>query len=218
VPTVQELILLAPPILLALTIHEVAHAWSADRLGDPTARMMGRLSLNPLRHLDPFGTILLFIAKFGWAKPVPVNPHNLRDPRRDLMWISLAGPASNVALAVAFGLVLRALGPGWLFGLVGGSLNQEAALGLMLYFGMIINVNLAVFNALPINPLDGGKILAGLLPASSAESLRTFERVAPYVLLAVVFVDIFTDAGIFAAVFLPLGRFASSVLAGYSLI
>ena len=104
-----ELLLLVPPLLFALTFHEAAHAWTALRLGDPTAKLLGRLTLNPLVHLDPIGTIVFFIARIGWAKPVPVDVRYLRHPRRDMMWIALAGPASNVLLAFGFGLALRAI-------------------------------------------------------------------------------------------------------------
>jgi len=140
------LLLSIPPILLALSFHEYAHAWMANRKGDPTAKMLGRLTMNPLAHLDPMGTLMIVILHFGWAKPVPVNPLNLKDPKKDMLWIALAGPASNVILAAGLGLLIRVMNG---FGLrIDGSF-----LGLfqyMLYFAVMINLVLAIFNMLPI--------------------------------------------------------------------
>jgi Zn-dependent protease len=159
-------------LLFSLTVHEAAHAWSADRLGDSTARLLGRVSLNPAVHVDPIGTILFpllaIIARvpiLGWAKPVPVNILHLRgDWRRKYMLIAAAGPASNLLLAVAAGLVLRIVeGPG----LVTGVLQLVVEL----------NVLLAIFNMLPVPPLDGGNVLSGLLRGSVADA---FDRIRPY--------------------------------------
>ena len=158
------LLLLAPPILIALTFHEYAHAYAAYRRGDDTARQLGRLSLNPLRHLDPLGTIMIFLVHFGWAKPVPVNPDLLKNPRKDMLWIAAAGPLSNMVLALVSGLLLRILFategmPDAHTGRVMGPLWFMVAMSLQ------INLALAIFNILPIAPLDGSKILSGLLPA-----------------------------------------------------
>ncbi|MCS5696576.1 site-2 protease family protein [Desulfofundulus thermocisternus] len=152
-PSLYEMALMLPGIILGLTFHELAHGWVADRLGDTTARYQGRLTLNPLVHVDVIGLIMLFIAGFGWAKPVPVNPYNFRgDMRRGLMLVSLAGPATNMLLAVA-GAVALGLGA-WKL-----PYGQEIVINII-----HINVILAVFNLLPIPPLDGSKILAGVLP------------------------------------------------------
>tara|TARA_B100000315_G_scaffold225987_1_gene232607 strand:- start:277 stop:915 length:639 start_codon:yes stop_codon:yes gene_type:complete len=167
------------PVFLAVVLHELAHGVAAYRLGDRTALQAGRLTLNPLAHVDPMGTIvvplLLILFKspflFGWAKPVPINPSYLKDPKRDMIWIGLAGPATNLLIAVAsalllkFFLVLRFLSEG-VFAEFGVSILVNSA---------IINVVLAVFNALPIPPLDGGKILAGLLPSRQVEMLNQIE-------------------------------------------
>ncbi len=163
---------------LAITVHESAHAWSADRLGDPTARMLGRISLNPLAHVDIFGTVIFPILLavsgmpiFGWAKPVPVNPLNLRQPRRDSAIVSAAGPLSNIALALIAIVIFRVLS----LTSGGGAFNEGAY--LFLIFCAMINLILAAFNLIPIPPLDGGGILAGILPDQALpllDSIRPF--------------------------------------------
>lgn len=147
----QAMLLAAPGLLLGLVLHELAHAWTADRLGDPTARLAGRLTLNPLAHLDPLGTVLLLLFGFGWARPTPVEPANLRSPRRDDVLVTAAGPLANLGIAFAVLLALRAL-PG--LGASGASALWTVA---------AVNVYLALFNLLPIPPLDGSHILFGLL-------------------------------------------------------
>lgn len=151
----------AAALLVAITIHEYAHAWMADRLGDPTARLAGRLTLNPLAHLDPIGTLMLLLFRFGWGKPVPFDPYNLREPRRDGALISFAGPAANLILAVILALIIR------LAHLALGSPAYIAELILTPILGL--SVMLAIFNLLPVHPLDGGKILVGILPADLAD-------------------------------------------------
>lgn len=148
-------------IVIAITIHEFAHAWSADRLGDPTPSLEGRLTLNPLAHLDPIGTIMLIVARFGWGKPVRFDSFNLRHPRRDSAIISLAGPMANIVLAIICSVVLRIIIS---FPL---SLISSILIGLLQSL-IIYNVVLAVFNLIPIHPLDGFKIVGGLLPEEYA--------------------------------------------------
>lgn len=168
-------------LLFSLTIHEMAHAWTADRLGDPTARTLGRVSLNPLVHADPIGTILFpLIAAIsnlpliGWAKPVPVNVRRLHHPRRDYVIVAAAGPTSNLMMAfvAALALVVLPVSP-----LTIGEPNVSAPLASTLSLAMRINVLLAVFNMIPIPPLDGGNVLSGLLPRGAA---RQFDLVRPY--------------------------------------
>lgn len=142
-------------LLLAITVHEFAHAFAADRLGDPTPRSQGRLTLNPLAHLDPIGTLLILFAPIGWGKPVQFDPYNLANPRRDAAIISFAGPLSNIALAVVLSLLLHFL-------FQTGNINELS--GAILFQLIVLNVSLAIFNLIPIHPLDGGKILIGLLP------------------------------------------------------
>ena len=171
--------------VVAITIHEGAHAWMADKLGDPTARLMGRLSLNPLVHYDRVGTTLLLVLvvmraigipviPFGWAKPVVFDPYNLKNPRRDSALISLAGPASNLLLALVLSIVLRL-----------SSFTPFAALSLSLFVYPIImlNVVLAIFNLVPIHPLDGGKIFIGLLPSREAADADVFLKRYGFIIL-----------------------------------
>ncbi len=173
----MQILLMIPMLLFAVIAHEVAHGYVAWRCGDSTAKQAGRLTLNPLPHIDLFGTIvfplvlLLTHAPFliGWAKPVPVNPYNFRNPSRDHLLVSLAGVSTNLLLAVACTMLLGIIAR--ISGSTGG------ALGLMLQYGIVINVILAVFNILPIPPLDGSWVLYHLLPGSLAENYR---RLFPY--------------------------------------
>ncbi len=165
---IQQLVIALPAILLALTFHEVAHGWVAEKLGDPTARLMGRLSLNPIVHLDPMGTLAFAISMaagigFGWAKPVPVDPRHFRNPRRGMRWVALAGPATNFLLAIVSIVVLNAMRE---FGLHRGFIGEPAA--LMIRASFIVNTALAAFNLIPILPFDGGRILMGVLPSRLA--------------------------------------------------
>ena len=178
----QEFLLRAllalPAILFALTVHEFFHAWTALKFGDSTARDMGRLTLNPLAHLDPLGTLTMFLSgfKFGWAKPVPINLYNLRNPRVADFWISAAGPLSNFCLAFIFGTIFR----------FASQIGVPEALYMFLYYSVSINVGLAVFNLLPLFPLDGSHILRNLLPESYGPTLDKIDTVAPYLLLALI--------------------------------
>ena len=168
-------------LLFSLTVHETAHAWTADRLGDPTARLLGRVSLNPVVHADPVGTLLFPLIALvtgapliGWAKPVPVNTRRLARPRRDYVLVAAAGPGSNLVLAVSAALLLMGLpvSPQTL-----GEANVSVPVATILSEAIRVNVLLAVFNMIPIPPLDGGNVLAGLLPYRMALS---FNRVRPY--------------------------------------
>ena len=169
-------------LLFSLTVHEMAHAWTADRLGDPTARLLGRVSLNPMVHADPIGTILFPLIALisnapliGWAKPVPVNTRHLRSPRRDFVFVAAAGPASNLVIAIAAATVLALLpiSPHTL----ADSVNVSVPAATILSQLVRLNVLLAVFNMIPIPPLDGGNVLAGILPRPAA---ALFNQIRPY--------------------------------------
>ena len=175
---------------IAITIHEFAHAWMADKLGDPTAKIKGRLSLNPIAHIDLYGTILIplflvFVHSpfiFGWAKPVQFDPFNLKNPRKDSAYISLAGPAANLILAILLSITLR------LLSMSGTSLQFITLLYAIISPIIIINVVLAVFNLIPIHPLDGGKILVGILPKKDAyEADKFLRRYGTLILLFLIF-------------------------------
>ena len=184
----QQLSIWFLPVVIAITVHEAAHAFAADRLGDDTARRLGRLSFNPVRHVDPFGTLvlpgLLLLLQapflFGWAKPVPVAFHRLHHPKRDMVWVALAGPAVNVAMAIAAALLLHLVwqSPGRLGDWI--SANLQAAIGF--------NIILAVFNMMPIPPLDGGRVLTGILPLPLAIRYARIERYGLLILLGLLFI------------------------------
>lgn len=175
---VQSIAVWAIPVLLAIILHEVAHGWVAFRLGDPTARDAGRLTLNPLPHIDPFGTIavpiLLLISHapflFGWARPVPVRFGLLRNPKRDMVLVAAAGPLTNLGLATFFAVLTRAAVES------GVPLAEQGFLAQMAIRGVVMNIGLAVFNLLPVPPLDGGRVVTGLLPMALAVPFAQLER------------------------------------------
>ncbi len=180
------------PALLAVTLHEVAHGYVAEKLGDPTARLLGRLTLNPVKHLDPIGTLALLFFGFGWARPVPVNYNNLRNPRQDMIWVALAGPSTNFSLAILSALVLRGIAFLAQSSSLEGTVLAMALepLGLMAGFSLYINIILGVFNLMPIPPLDGGRVMTGLLPPRQANALS---RLEPFGFVIIIFLVFFTD-------------------------
>jgi len=180
-PNIAQIAIDFVVLLFSLTVHEMAHAWTADRLGDPTARILGRVTLNPIAHADPIGTVLFpLVAMFtrapliGWAKPVPVDIRRLRHHERDYVLVAAAGPASNVLMAMGAALILAVMP---ISPLILGEPNASAPLAAFLTSMVRLNVFLAIFNLLPIPPLDGGNVLSGLLPRALA---RTFDRIRPY--------------------------------------
>ena len=172
-----SLLLSLPVVLLALSVHETAHGYVAYRLGDPTARNLGRLTLNPVKHIDPIGFICMVLFGFGWAKPVPINTRYFRKPKRDMALTGLAGPVSNLILALVFAVALRIV---WQFG--PNMIRTEMALNILqwtiifLEIGVQMNVTLAVFNLIPVPPLDGSRIFLVLLPTDTYFKIMRYER------------------------------------------
>jgi Zn-dependent protease len=205
------LILLLPPLLFALTVHEAAHGLAALKLGDPTAKLLGRLSLNPLVHLDPLGTLIFLVPPhIGWAKPVPVDVRYLRHPRRDMMWIALAGPVSNVLLALVFGTIFRIIEsmPHEMTSLA------EMAMVRMVLWSVVLNLSLAVFNMIPIFPLDGSKVLAGLLSPTAAARFQSLEPVGPFLLLGLILLGSFSGVSVIGALVSPVVRHVGGLFTG----
>ncbi len=199
--SIQLLAIWALPVLFAITVHEVAHGWVAQRLGDPTAMMLGRLTLNPLKHIDPIGTVLVPVILlmlggviFGWAKPVPVTTENFKHPRRDMAWVAVAGPASNLLMALLWALLMKvallisSTGLSWL----------TLPLTYMAAAGIWINLILMVLNLLPVPPLDGSRVLVGALPDKLAQK---YSRLEPYGLMILL---VLLVSGYLGSVLLPV--------------
>ena len=179
---------MTPVILFSLTVHEYSHGRMALRLGDDTAQRLGRLSFNPLRHLDILGVLFFYFVGFGWAKPVPVDPRNFEHPRRDMMYVAIAGPLSNIALAVCCSFFIRLISP------------EFSYLFVILAYGIWINVALAIFNMLPIYPLDGSSVLKGMVSQKIAEGMTNLDRFGAFLILGVFLLDHFAHTGILATI------------------
>ena len=175
----EVLILLIPVLVFALVFHEFSHAWVANQLGDPTAKYAGRLTLNPLAHLDIFGSLMILFVGFGWAKPVPVDSRHLSNPRIDMMKIAFAGPASNLLLALISGTIIRATG-------------YMGALTTMLVMFTQINIMLAVFNMIPISPLDGSQIFSGFMVRKNPDMVYKLQIYGPQILMGLILFGMFT--------------------------
>ena len=210
---VQKMAAIVLPLIFAVTLHEAAHGWVADKLGDSTARRLGRITLNPIRHIDWFGTILLPMLMtaftgflFGWAKPVPVNMAHLRNPRRDMAWVALAGPGANLLMAILWSLALLATEmpamPEWM----------TMPLAAMAVAGVFINLILMALNLLPILPLDGGRVLAGILPQAIA---RLYARIEPFGFFIIVGLLV---AGVLGKVLTPVIFGGINLLPGTELV
>jgi Zn-dependent protease len=180
---------MAPVIFFSLTVHEYSHGRIALLLGDDTAQRLGRLSFNPFKHLDLIGTLIFFLLGFGWAKPVPVDPKKFDQPRRDMMYVAIAGPLSNLALAVIFSYFIRVFEP-----------YDNSILFVLLCFGVYVNVALAIFNLLPVFPLDGSSVIKGLVPNNVAARLGDLDRFGAFLLIGIFLMDKFAHTGIIGAV------------------
>ncbi|MCH7612559.1 MAG: site-2 protease family protein [Candidatus Marinimicrobia bacterium] len=198
---IEVLVLLIPVLLFALVFHEFSHAWVANKLGDPTARYSGRLTLNPLAHLDPFGTLMILFVGFGWAKPVPVDTRYLSNPRVDMMKIAFAGPAANLLLAFIGGTIIRS-------GFVGGPILS------MIFLFTQINIMLAVFNMIPIPPLDGSQIFSGLMMRKNPELVDKLQTYGPQILLGLIMIGYFTRISPIWMVMSPFVNFFLFLFAG----
>ena len=196
------------PVLLAITVHEAAHGYAAKYFGDKTAYFLGRITLNPIKHIDPVGTVvipgmLLLLSApflFGWAKPVPVNFSNLKNPKKDMMWVALAGPASNFAMAIIWAIILglfKSSGASYALFVIG-----------MAQVGIMINLVLMLLNLLPIPPLDGGRMAVSLLPSPWSYKLASIERFGMFILIFLIV------SGLLSAILLPLLRFFQGTLIG----
>ena len=196
------------PVLLAITVHEAAHGYAAKHFGDKTAYFLGRITLNPIKHIDPVGTVvipgmLLLLSApflFGWAKPVPVNFSNLNNPKKDMMWVALAGPASNLAMAIIWVIILglfKSSGASYALFIIG-----------MAQVGIMINLVLMLLNLLPIPPLDGGRMAVSLLPSPWSYKLASIERYGMFILIFLIV------SGLLSAILLPLLRFFQGTLIG----
>ena len=185
---ISEMAIKIPVLLFAITIHEYAHGRVAFQLGDPTAKQMGRLSFNPLIHIDPLGAICLFLTNFGWAKPVPVDIRYFKNTRKDVILMALAGPAANMGVALVAGMLIR-------FFLFPVEVYLQVLWSLL-----IMNIGLGLFNLLPFPPLDGSHVLENILPVEAARKFRKWGRYAPFVLIGIVMLDNFAHTGIFSRI------------------
>ena len=197
----EVLVLLIPVLLFALVFHEFSHGWVAYKLGDPTAKNQGRLTLNPLSHLDPFGSMMILFVGFGWAKPVPVDSRYLANPRKDMMKIAFAGPASNLLLALVGGILIRLTG-------------YAGPLTSMLILFTQINISLAVFNMIPIPPLDGSQIFSGIMIRRNPQLVMQLQMYGPQILMGLILFGMFTGVSIIWAFMMPFVNFFMFLFAG----
>ncbi len=195
----ETLILLIPTLMFALSFHEFAHAWMASKCGDNTAARMGRLTLNPMAHLDVMGSLMILFVGFGWAKPVPVDSRNLKDPRKDMMKVAAAGPISNLLLAMLAGMVWRLLG--------GTALFSNSIFPVLIFYFTQINIALAVFNFLPVAPLDGSQIFSGYLMKTNPQLAWKIQSYGPQVLFGLILFGYITGFSILWLAMKPFVNF-----------
>ena len=201
----QILVLLIPSLMFALSFHEFSHAWMAKKCGDDTAANLGRLSLNPLAHLDPIGSLMILFVGFGWAKPVPVNSFSLNNPRKDMMKIAAAGPAANLLLALIASLIFRASN------IIGLNLDY------LLFYFIQINISLAVFNMIPISPLDGSQIFTGYLSKNNPDLAQKIQSYGPQFLFGLILFGYITGISIIWLFISPIVKVFMYIFAGINI-
>ena len=204
----EVLIILLPILIFSLCFHEFSHGYIAYKLGDHTAARNGRLTLNPLAHLDPIGSLMILFVGFGWAKPVPVNPVNFSNPRLDMMKVAFAGPASNLLLAFTGGLMMR------LVNIVG--LLQSEMFIQTLYFFILINISLAVFNMIPVAPLDGSQIFGNMISKNNPELAWKLQMYGPKILMGIILIGMVTPFSVLGFLMMPFVKIFMYLFTGIS--
>lgn len=208
---ITQFFILIFPILYALTVHEFSHGYIAYCLGDDTAKRAGRLTLNPLKHLDPIGTIMLFIAHIGWARPVPINPYNFKNVKKDTAYVALAGPAANFISAVIFSVIFNIFNPTVY-------MVEKNVFLLILFYTIFINIALGLFNLIPFPPLDGSKILGAFLSDEAYYRYQRFERKGAFILIGIILVSNLMGLNIIGGVIMPPINFFIKLLTGISIL
>lgn len=204
----EVLIILLPILIFSLCFHEFSHGYIAYKLGDHTAARNGRLTLNPLAHLDPIGSLMILFVGFGWAKPVPVNPVNFSNPRLDMMKVAFAGPASNLLLAFTGGLMMRLVN---IFGLLQSEMFIQT-----LYFFIFINISLAVFNMIPVAPLDGSQIFGNMISKTNPELAWKLQMYGPKILMGIILIGMVTPFSILGFLMMPFVKMFMYLFTGIS--
>lgn len=210
--TIREIAILAVPLLAALTLHELAHGLVAYRLGDPTAKLAGRLTLNPIKHLDPIGTVVFFLIKIGWAKPVPVDARYFKNPRSGMALVSLAGPAANFILAAVFAGGFHLISNTTIDDPQGMAVKILVPLLLICQAGVLVNLILGIFNLLPVPPLDGSGIVQYFLPPRLAYQYEKFGRYGIFVILGLFLLGNLLDFSVLGMFLFPAVRFGAGLL------
>lgn len=204
----EVLIILLPILIFSLCFHEFSHGYIAYKLGDHTAARNGRLTLNPLAHLDPIGSLMILFVGFGWAKPVPVNPVNFSNPRLDMMKVAFAGPASNLLLAFTVGLMMRLVN---IFGLLQSEMFIQT-----LYFFIFINISLAVFNMIPVAPLDGSQIFGNMISKNNPELAWKLQMYGPKILMGIILIGMVTPFSVLGFLMMPFVKMFMYLFTGIS--
>ena len=207
-------------LLIALSVHEFGHAWVASRLGDQTARSMGRVTLNPLKHLEPAGTFMFLVIGFGWGRPVPVDSSMLRGGRRAVAYVSAAGPGSNFITAATFGILMRLYDVTPTTGIIlsNPDLSLSAWLATALTYIVVYNLLLGIFNLIPLAPLDGSQVVFGIAPREIAQQLLRFQPYAPTVLFGIIGLDLILGIGILSSILIPPVQIIGRLLIGQDLL